>query len=178
MASHHTFMPVKDVTAAAVVDNIHVSLLSTRLKTAGLQTFMPCGKMALSQDYKASRPLFAQETLARYPAEFWKSVFFSDEKIFKTDLTGIVSVRRQRGTRQKECFTVTVTKDSSGQDSVHCWGCIDGHWNRELTVSRDATPRPATSLCSRMCSSTLQAMRPGESHMSFNRTMLPSTRRG
>ena len=36
--SFHPFMSLKDVTAAAGVDNIHVSLVSTRLKKAGLQT--------------------------------------------------------------------------------------------------------------------------------------------
>ena len=32
-------MPLRDVAVAAGVDNIHVSLVSTRLKEAGLQTF-------------------------------------------------------------------------------------------------------------------------------------------
>ena len=38
VASRHPFMPPKDVAATAGVDNSHVSLLSTRLKKAGLQT--------------------------------------------------------------------------------------------------------------------------------------------
>ena len=118
VASHYPFMPLRDVAAAADVDNINTSLVYTRLKKAGLQTFKPRGKVALSQENKASRLLFAQETLARYPAEFRKSVVFPDEKIFRTDLTGRVRVRRQRDTRHEECFAVT--KDSSGRDSVHC----------------------------------------------------------
>ena len=83
----------------------------------------------MSEVVKASRLLFALETLARYPAEFWKSVVFSDE-IFRTDRTGRVRVRRQRDTRHEECFTVT--KDSSGRDRVHCWGWIDGRGDGEL----------------------------------------------
>ena len=46
VASRHLFMSLKDVAAAAGVDNIHVSLVSTRLKKAGLPTFKPCGKVA------------------------------------------------------------------------------------------------------------------------------------
>ena len=92
-------MPLRDVAAAAGVDNIHVSLVSKRLKKAGLQTCKPCGKVVLSQK-KASCLLFAQETLARYAAEFWKSVVFSDENIFRTDLTGRVRVRRQTKGRE------------------------------------------------------------------------------
>ena len=50
VVSRHPFMPPKDVAAAAGVDNIHVSLLSTRLKKVGLQTLKPCGKVTLSQE--------------------------------------------------------------------------------------------------------------------------------
>ena len=87
-------------------------------------------KVGLSQENRAFRLLFARDTLARYPAEFWKSVVFSDEKIFRTDLTGRMRVRRQRGARHEERFTVD--KDSSCRDSVHRWGWIDGHGNGEL----------------------------------------------
>ena len=160
VASHRPFMPLRDVAVAAGVDNIHVSLVSTRLKEAGLQTFKTCGKVAHSQENKASRLLFAQETLVRYPAEFWKSVVYSDGKILRTDRTGRARVRRRRGTRHEECLTVT--KDSSGRDSVYCWGWIDGHGNGELhrIVGRH-TAASYVAVLQDVLLPTLQAMWPG-----------------
>ena len=93
VASRHPFMPLRDVAAAAGVENIHVSLVSKRLNKARMETFKPCGKLALSEQNKANRLLFAQEAINRYPPEFWSSVVFSDENIFRTDLAGRVRVK-------------------------------------------------------------------------------------
>ena len=160
VASCHPFMPLRDVAAAAGVEDIHVSSVSARLKKAGLETYKPCGKLALSEQNKGNRLLFAQEAIDRYPPEFWKSVVFTDEKIFRTDLTGRVRVRRPRGARHEERFTVT--KDSSGRESVHCWAWIDGHGNGELhRIEGRHTADSYVAVLEDVLLPTLQAMRPG-----------------
>ena len=142
-------------------------MVSTHLKKAGLQTFNPCGKVGLSQENKTSH-LLLRETLARYPVELWKSVVYSDE-IFRTDLTGRVRVRRQRGTRHKKCFTVA--DDSSCQDSVHCWGWIDGHGNGDLhRIEGHLTPTSYGAMLQDMLGPPLKAMRPR------GRAICPATR--
>ena len=61
VASRHPFMPLRDVAAAAGVENIHISLVSTRLNKAKVETFKPCGKLALSKKNKGNGQLFAQQ---------------------------------------------------------------------------------------------------------------------
>ena len=115
----------------------------------------------LSEQNKGNRLLFAQEAIDRHPPEFWKSVVFTDEKIFRTDLTGRVRVRRPRGARHEERFTVT--KDSSGRESVHCWAWIDGHGNGELhRIEGRHTAGSYVAVLEDVLLPTLQAMRPGE----------------
>ena len=96
VAKEHPFMPLQDVAVASGAVPLHTSQISSRLQNAGLRTYKPSGKLLLTERHKADRLLFAQEHLERHNAEFWRSVVFSDEKIFRTDTVGRVRVRRPR----------------------------------------------------------------------------------
>lgn len=170
-ASSHPFMPLRDVAVAAGA-NVHINTVSRRLKKAGLQTFKPCGKLALSEQNKAHRLLFVTEALERHPPAFWTSVVFSDEKIFRTDLAGRVRVRRPRGARHEERYTVT--GDSSGRESVHCWGWVDGNGNGELyRIQGRHTAESYVSVLEDVLLPTLQVMRPGGEPYVFQQDNAP-----
>ena len=116
MAIEQPFLPLKDVAAAAGAV-LHDNQVMSRLKKRGLLTFKPCGRLALTDRHKATRLLFASEGLQYRTPEFWRAVVFSDEKIFRTDSSGCVRVRRPRGACYEERYMVS--KDSSDRDSVH-----------------------------------------------------------
>ena len=142
VASHHPFMPLRDVASAAGVDNIHVSLVSTCLKKDELQMFKACGKVALSQGNKAFRLLFAQETLARYPTVFWKSSVFSDERIFRTARRGRPRVRG-KGTRDTRSASLHQGQQRSRQRALLG---LD-RWSQEWRTS----PHGRTPLRDQLC---------------------------
>ena len=86
-------MTVRDVGAATGAPHLHPTCISNRLKEGGLRTYRAAPALHLSEVNKANRVLFAQELLPK-PVEFWSRVIFSDEKIFRTDQTGKLLVRR------------------------------------------------------------------------------------
>ena len=86
-------MAVRDIGAAAGAPQLHTSCISNRLKAGGLHTFRSCPTLNLSEVNKANRVLFARE-MSLQPPPFWRDVTFSDEKIFRTDQTGKLYVRR------------------------------------------------------------------------------------
>ncbi|KAF0304330.1 Transposable element Tcb2 transposase [Amphibalanus amphitrite] len=103
VAKQQPFMPLRDVATSAGAE-LHPSLVTNRLKKAGLYTFKPCGKLRLLERHKAARLAFATESLQRYDPDFWKNVIFTDEKIFRTDSEGRVRVRRPRGARYEDQY--------------------------------------------------------------------------
>ena len=159
VAKEQPFLPLQDVATAAGA-SLHTSSVSKRLNRAGLQTFKPCGALNLTERHKADRLLFATESLRQRTPDFWKSVIFTDEKIFRTDSCGRVRVRRPRGARYDERYAVS--KDSSGRENVHVWAWIDGHGCGELhrIIGRHVAATYVEILEDVLLPS-LEAMRPG-----------------
>lgn len=171
MARDQPFLPLKDVAAAAGAV-LHINQITNRLKKGGLQTYKPCGRLALTDRHKAARLLFANEGLEHRTPEFWRTVVFSDEKIFRTDTTGRVRVRRPRGARYEDRYTVT--QDSSGRDSVHVWGWMDGSGCGELyRLTGRHTAATYVEVLEDVLLPSLEVMRPGGEPFVFQHDNAP-----
>lgn len=69
-----------------------------RVKADGLASRKAAVKPRLTEQHKMVRLQFAYENVGR-PAEYWQSVFWTDEKTWRSDENGRVTLWRRRGTR-------------------------------------------------------------------------------
>lgn len=170
MASEHPFLPLQDVAAAVGVEAIHSSIVGRRLKEKGLKTYKPSATLDLSEKNRADRLLFANEMMEGQVD--WANVIFTDEKIFRTDATCPVNVRRPKGARHHTKYTIK--KDSSGRKSVHVWGWVDGHGCGEIhRIEGRHTAETYVSILGDVLLPTLEAMRPGGVPYTFQQDNAP-----
>lgn len=97
MAHENPFMGLADVAAhvaAPAEDPVSVQTVSRRLGKAGIRTRVSSTQTDLSDEHKANRLLFAQNHLHDFSEDSWMTVKFSDEKTFRSDMSGKVYVRR------------------------------------------------------------------------------------
>jgi len=70
----------------------------SRCHEANLHFYKPATKPRLTEAQKAARLQFGRENIHREPG-YWNSVFWSDEKTWRSDTNGRVSLWRRPGTR-------------------------------------------------------------------------------
>ena len=111
---------------------ISYSTVNRRLNSAGLRSFSPAVKPALTDAHMAARLLWAQQ----HQATDWSTVIFSDESKFQVGHTRPQYVRRRRNQRLLPAFVVTLKNVSVGSCMV--WGsfCRDGFSELVLVEGR------------------------------------------
>lgn len=97
----------------------------------GLGSYIAAVKDKLTAEHKRVRLAFARRYV-RYPAAFWRSVIFSDEKSWSSSAHGRIRVRRQCYHRFDTENILTVKK--SGRTSVSVWAGMS--WTGGLTPLR------------------------------------------
>lgn len=95
-----------------------------RIKNSELGNYAAAKKLALSDEDKQSRLLYALNYSHR-DRQFWENVVFTDEKVFKNTNDGHVRVYRPRGTRFNEEYVSPTQR--SGRFSVNVWAWFSYH---------------------------------------------------
>lgn len=100
-----------------------------RLHAAGIHHRRPVSKEALKDAHRDARMAFCLEYMS-YPANFWETVVWTDEKVFTSDEDGRVSLWRPDNTRFFPEHVVS--KRRSGRISVAFWGWMTADTIGEL----------------------------------------------
>ena len=97
MARDNPFMGLGAIAAEVAApgeDPVSLQTVSRRMRAAGPHTRVASSQIELTEGHKAHRLLFAQEHLQDYDEGTWMLTKFSDEKTFRSDMSGKVYVRR------------------------------------------------------------------------------------
>ncbi|KAF0290476.1 Transposable element Tcb2 transposase [Amphibalanus amphitrite] len=160
LAKEQPFLSLRDVAAGAEADLAHISSVSRRLRRGGLNTnSIPAPSLNFTDRNKADRLVWC-ELMQEHDEDYWATVIFTDEKIFRTTTPCKRYVRRPVGLRDNAHFTAT--RDASGHQTLHVWGWIDGTGCGELhrIIGRHDT-NSYIEILEQVLLPTLQAMRPG-----------------
>ena len=97
MAREQPFLGLAAIAAQVATpgrEPVSLTTVSRRLHEAGLKTRVSCTKIELSDMHKGNRLLYAQENLENFDQAKWMRTKFSDEKTFRSDMSGKLYVRR------------------------------------------------------------------------------------
>ena len=97
MARANPFLGLAAIAVAVAApgqDPVSQQTVSRRMESAGLKTRVVSSQIELTPAHKAQRLLFAQQQLETVRQEDWMAVKFSDEKTFRSDMSGKTYVRR------------------------------------------------------------------------------------
>ena len=97
MARANPFLGLAAIAVAAAApgeEPVSVQTVSRRLDDAGLKTRVASSQIELSPAHQAHRMVFAEEKMENMSDEDWMGVKFSDEKTFRSDMSGKTYVRR------------------------------------------------------------------------------------
>jgi transposase len=100
--------------------SITTQTIRNRLDEFGLNAYHPARKPRLTPAMKQKRLQFARK-YAHWTVDQWSKVMFSDESSFQQFADATQWIRRPRGQRYQERFTVPVVKHSP---AIMVWGCF------------------------------------------------------
>lgn len=98
-----------------------LSTICNYLKENDLKCFVQRKKLLLNTDHKIKRLAFAL-TYIHFPADFWMSVIFTDEKGVQNYNNGRVFIRRPKKTSRSTEFATIC--DKSGRFRINLWGYV------------------------------------------------------
>lgn len=112
----------------------NVRTVLRRIRESEIRNFTAVNKYALSPRHMEMRMEFARRYVNE-PIQFWESVVFSDEKIYKSFHDGRLKVYRPRNSRFTQDYVRPVAK--SGNFSIHTWGWINADGLGVLWLAED-----------------------------------------
>lgn len=110
--------------------NVHRSTVSRRLKGMNLSAYKPAKKPRLTEEMKRRRLAFANR-YKHWTVSDWRKVMWSDECSFLQFGQYASHVRRPRGQRYVEKYTIATVKHPP---TIMVWGCMSSFGRGCLTV--------------------------------------------
>lgn len=114
--------PFRSVVSIAEEYNVGVKPIHSLLTKNALRCRVAAKQTQLTEEHKLNRLAFCEAMLADWDENRLKTIVFSDEKVFSTDVRWRRKVYRPRGTRYEQKFTQKEKR--SGRITSAFWGAI------------------------------------------------------